>query len=190
MPLPPSVPHAARDLHRLPARVPLQDRRQLHARCASHFRPPGAGSIAGRGSSRSACRPTSPGSAGAPRQAGPNCARPSAQARARWNRRWGQSECPCVAPCAISGAATWRSPSISRRLILTAQAARDRGGSWADGHGPTGGGDSRLTAAPCYLRQAGHPGHQSHPYPSARTLPPICSAIWLPRWPPDATPHG
>ena len=36
-----------------------------------------------------------------------------------------QSECPGAAPRAISGAATWRSPSISRRLILSAEAARD-----------------------------------------------------------------
>ena len=33
----------------------------------------------------------------------------------------------CAARGAISGAATWRSPSISRRLIPNAEAARDRG---------------------------------------------------------------
>ena len=43
-----------------------------------------------------------------------------------WNRRWAGLSAPCGARRAISGAATWRSPSISRRLILSAEAARGR----------------------------------------------------------------
>jgi hypothetical protein len=54
-----------------------------------------------------------------------------------WNRRSGSLSAPYAGRRAISGAATWRSPSISRRPILSAEAAREpsartgAGYSWA-----------------------------------------------------------
>ncbi len=42
-----------------------------------------------------------------------------------WNRRCASLSAPCVARRAISGAATWRSPSISRRLTQSEEAVRD-----------------------------------------------------------------
>jgi hypothetical protein len=52
-----------------------------------------------------------------------------------WNRRCASPSAPSAGRRAISGAATWRSLSISRRLILSAEAARDpcgaqRTGAW------------------------------------------------------------
>jgi DNA-binding NarL/FixJ family response regulator len=42
-----------------------------------------------------------------------------------WNRRCASLSAPCAARHAISGAATWRSPSISRRLTRSEEAPRD-----------------------------------------------------------------
>ena len=64
-----------------------------------------------------------------------------------------------------------------RRLILSAEAARDRGSKdtpatgrrMARIHGP---------AALCYLRQAGHSGRQRHLIPSGAPTPAAMRGIW------------
>jgi hypothetical protein len=89
-----------------------------------------------------------------------------------WNRRWAGLSAPCAARCAISGVATWRSPSISRRPILSAEAARDRGSQdppatghqMARVHGPQ---PHPATCGKLATRDANRTS-----YPSARTLPP------------------
>ena len=50
-----------------------------------------------------------------------------ADTRARLEPAVSQSECPVCGAQRHQSAATWRSPSISRRLIRSAEAARDRG---------------------------------------------------------------
>jgi hypothetical protein len=78
-----------------------------------------------------------------------------------------------VARCAISGAATWRFPSISRRLMLSAQAAGDRVQRSA-GHGPRDGRVHGPQPHPAACGKLATRDANRASYASARTLPPGC----------------